>query len=386
MIAVSTGKIEASSGVKPKEADANEKTDNKKKNFITELEHFLGQASDTQVKSPNHTLKNRFSQRASYLRMQHNEKHRVGILFPRITGGRNTVHDLRVLEKLKKLNGWKSDGYEAQLRKNAKLSYLKKRSASNLLHSAKGSDRYTRLSKYMNDIAEGLHKNKKTGIQHKSEQVSETNVKKNSRAAKGKYRLMMYRKQNRPVNMEGKAVIQTSQEGRKSGAKDLTLVCTKYESNVPKLETGVRIQAHNYINKKGDDIFSEIVKQFTLIVNKGGGEARISLEPPSLGNMKLNIKLNNSEVNTHIVVDNMSLKDLIESRISMLQESLFSQGFTLGSFSVEVKAKNTSPQMTGDGKNAGAVVNNTEEGIESDPQVLRMIELPWISTIVNITV
>jgi hypothetical protein len=389
MITVLPGKIEAANGVtndvKPKGAGA-EKAD-KKKDFVTELEHFLRPVSIDQNASPQRVSQDRFSQRAFYIKSQRSQKHPAGSLSYRIPNSKNTIHNLGFPNRSKELHELRSSVLDAYLRRKAKISYLKKQSAFSPQKSAKGKEPYSKLSKYLYETPELRYKNRKIGRNSKGNLGLENGEGRNSRVSKEKNWVMLYKRPNKPSNAGEKSFIQTSKESRgKDSVKDLSLLYSKYENNVPKVETGVRVHAHNYINRKGDEVFSEIVKQFTLIVNRGGGEARVVLEPPELGSMRLDIKLNHSEVNTNIVVENTAVKDLIESRLSMLQNSLLGQGFTLGSFSVEVKEKNTSPQMTADRNNAGAGASKIEEGMETVPQIQPVAGLPWLSTIVNITV
>jgi len=169
--------------------------------------------------------------------------------------------------------------------------------------------------------------------------------------------------------------------------KENSFACERYESNLHRAETVQDLRAHSSAAKSSDEIFGEFVRQFTFVVKKGGGEAQVVLQPESLGKMKLNIKLNNAEVNTSMIVETNSLKDLIVSKLATLQESLLSQGFSLGSFNVEVKSGNESQDMAGQEKSSGKTVVK-ESGIgeaEAGPEV-RPPGLPWISTVVNITV
>lgn len=169
--------------------------------------------------------------------------------------------------------------------------------------------------------------------------------------------------------------------------KENSFACERYESNLHRAETVQDLRVHSSAAKSSDEIFGEFVRQFTFVVKKGGGEAQVVLQPESLGKMKLNIKLNNAEVNTSMIVETNALKDLIVSKLATLQEGLLSQGFSLGSFNVEVKAGNESHDMAGQEKSSGKTVVK-ESGIEEAEAGLevRSPGLPWISTVVNITV
>lgn len=124
-----------------------------------------------------------------------------------------------------------------------------------------------------------------------------------------------------------------------------------------------------------------------MVVKKGGGEAKVVLQPEALGQMKLNLKLNHNEVNTVMVVDNQAVKELIMSRLNILEQNLMEQGFSLGSFEVEVKDKNTETETAGKDVKKGPGINNIEdEGRDLEISGASIPGLPWISTVVNITV
>jgi hypothetical protein len=181
-------------------------------------------------------------------------------------------------------------------------------------------------------------------------------------------------------------------ESRESGRtktwqswREHSFACERYESSIHRAETAVEMRAHSPAGKTGDDIFGEIVRQFTFVVKRGGGEARLVLKPPSLGELRLNIKLNNAEVNTSMVVENMAMRDLIVSKLTTLQESLLNQGFSLGSFNVEVRERDAS-EDTGGQEKSGVVSLGTGPEEADEAEQTRSPGLPWISTIVNITV
>jgi flagellar hook-length control protein FliK len=140
-----------------------------------------------------------------------------------------------------------------------------------------------------------------------------------------------------------------------------------------------------------DGNFEEIVRQFTILVRKGGGEARMVLQPENLGSLKLKIQLDRGEIATSILVDNQAVKDLILSRLNILEEGLLKHGFDLGSFEVGVRGESgadeqaRSDRAAQDGKGSGlAAVQPGDDGMY--PDALQAQQLPWISTRVNITV
>jgi flagellar hook-length control protein FliK len=177
-----------------------------------------------------------------------------------------------------------------------------------------------------------------------------------------------------PLGIFSKA-FETEQHGN-----EISFASLRYEKNVPK----VLIKQDYQIAKTADEIFNEIVQKFTLTVRKGGGEAHIVLQPEVLGKLKLNLKLNQNEVNSVIIVENQSVKDLIISKLNILEQNLLQHGFSLGSFHVEVNDKSAGFQnMTG--RRIGNKENQFEPAVEIGEDTLTMASLPWISTMINVT-
>jgi flagellar hook-length control protein FliK len=172
---------------------------------------------------------------------------------------------------------------------------------------------------------------------------------------------------------------------RAGGERLLETALSKYEGSIKTVD--VKSYYQNIQNADGN--FDEIVRQFTLLMRKGGGEAKLLLQPEHLGSLKLRIQLDRGEVATSIVVDNQAVKDLILSRLNILEESLLEHGFGLGSFEVGVKGEN------GDGETASGTArgstgggNQGEAPLAEDELVADYVaaQLPWMSTRVNITV
>lgn len=169
-------------------------------------------------------------------------------------------------------------------------------------------------------------------------------------------------------------------QGKKTAAGDLSAACVKYDSNIPK----TAVKPDNQIHRNADEIFNDIVKRFSLVVKKGGGEARIVLQPEVLGQLKMKMSLNNNVVNTFMVVDNEAVKDLILGKLNILEQNLLQQGFNLGSFQVDVKDKNTELGTSGDEVNKRHRIDDLDEE-DSIPEIEKSPGVPWISTIVNLT-
>jgi flagellar hook-length control protein FliK len=147
------------------------------------------------------------------------------------------------------------------------------------------------------------------------------------------------------------------------------------------------LKPHYQNIKNADGNFKDIVRQFTLLLQKGGGEAKLVLQPEHLGSVKMKIQLRQSEVITSVLVDNQAVKDLILSRLTILEENLLRHGFNLGSFDVDVKGEEADSQLArkearGEGASSIGSSEPDVQPLESFPEAW----LPWISTVVNITV
>ncbi len=172
-------------------------------------------------------------------------------------------------------------------------------------------------------------------------------------------------------------------QGRKTAVGELSDAGVKYDNNVPR----TTIKLDYQINRNADEIFNDIVKRFSLVVKKGGGEARIVLQPEVLGQLKMKMSLNNHEVNTFMVVENETVKDLILGKLNILEQNLLQQGFSLGSFQVDVKDKNTELGTWGEKGKKGHRIDGLDDLDEEDgiPEIEKSPGVPWISTIVDLT-
>ena len=185
-------------------------------------------------------------------------------------------------------------------------------------------------------------------------------------------------------NQNGKQAIKNFDMNIKS---DMMMISKKYDFNIPEIAG----KMDNLIHRTADELFGEIVKHFTFVVNRGGGEAKLSLYPPELGKIKMSIKLHNGKVSTFFLVDNQAVKEIIDARLNLLQQNLIDQGFSLGSFDVGVK--DDSESLEGFKNFSKGINRKTNESIESVDGVSGEPEeaasyavIPWLSSYINITV
>jgi flagellar hook-length control protein FliK len=86
-----------------------------------------------------------------------------------------------------------------------------------------------------------------------------------------------------------------------------------------------------------DRFVPEVVKQTGIILKDGGaGEIRLVLKPENLGSVRIRLSLSESSLEGRIVVDNNSVKDLVESSLDNLKNALRQEGFQTASLEVSV--------------------------------------------------
>ncbi len=83
-------------------------------------------------------------------------------------------------------------------------------------------------------------------------------------------------------------------------------------------------------------VIDQIINRLSIRSNGSQSEVKIQLDPASLGKVRMNISTSADGVRTVIVAENQAVKQLIESNLSQLRDSMLSQGLKLDGFSVLV--------------------------------------------------
>jgi flagellar hook-length control protein FliK len=83
-------------------------------------------------------------------------------------------------------------------------------------------------------------------------------------------------------------------------------------------------------------VIDQIINRLSVRSNGSQSEVKIRLDPPSLGSVRMSITSSADGVRTLIVAENQAVKQLIESNLSQLRDSMLAQGLTLDGFSVLV--------------------------------------------------
>ncbi len=104
-------------------------------------------------------------------------------------------------------------------------------------------------------------------------------------------------------------------------------------------ETG-RVQTKSdggFLKQLQERLNPEIVKRAGIIVRDGGrGEIRLDIKPEHLGNVRIRVSLEDSNIVGKIFVENSSIRDIFEQNLQNLQRSFREHGFETASLEVAV--------------------------------------------------
>ena len=121
---------------------------------------------------------------------------------------------------------------------------------------------------------------------------------------------------------------------------------------------------------------SEVVKYSGIILKDGGaGELRLVLKPEELGNVRINLRLNNNHIEGRIIVENNTVKEIFESSLQSLSNGFKDEGYETASLEVFVKDRDgRGKQMKRDSETRGSASK-----FEKSIPILQDIELSdWI--------
>ncbi|MCP4006714.1 MAG: flagellar hook-length control protein FliK [bacterium] len=80
---------------------------------------------------------------------------------------------------------------------------------------------------------------------------------------------------------------------------------------------------------------SEIVRELRVLAHEGGGTARITLNPPQLGDLRVQVTIGENGVSVSLLADNMPVADLLVRHLAELRQSLESHGLRIDQFDVD---------------------------------------------------
>lgn len=108
-----------------------------------------------------------------------------------------------------------------------------------------------------------------------------------------------------------------------------------------------------HLNTGRPDVVSQLSNRFVELYHLGGNTARLRLQPEELGNLHLDIAVDNDSINAVVTVENGSVKDLIEADIDKLIDQLREAGLKIDKFTVNIASSSYDGNIAGgwsDGK------------------------------------
>lgn len=127
-------------------------------------------------------------------------------------------------------------------------------------------------------------------------------------------------------------------EGSKNVAEGLEkLPNTQSQQSISKASSiEVATKAEKAVNVKPQEVINQIVEKAKFTVTPEKSEMVLELKPESLGKISLKVATERGIVVASFVAENQQVKDIIESNMQLLKDSLEKQGLMVQSFSVSV--------------------------------------------------
>ena len=84
------------------------------------------------------------------------------------------------------------------------------------------------------------------------------------------------------------------------------------------------------------DILSQVIERAALGLKNGQTSIRINLKPEELGQLRMQVKIENNQVMIKILAETPLVKDIIETNVGQLRAELQNQGLQIEKFDVSV--------------------------------------------------
>lgn len=95
------------------------------------------------------------------------------------------------------------------------------------------------------------------------------------------------------------------------------------------------------------EVVQRFARQFALRQTEGETEARLLLSPPTLGSVKLTLRMEDGVLTGSAVAETAAARHLLQTHLPELQAALADQGLTLGRFDVSSDSGQESPRESG---------------------------------------
>lgn len=104
-----------------------------------------------------------------------------------------------------------------------------------------------------------------------------------------------------------------------------------------------------------------IIKEFQTVEGNKVTTTHIQLTPEHLGKMKMDLKIENRELQVHIQVEQLETKEWLESQLSLLTSNLTTQDISVGTIQIEVEPMQANPFSFEQGQQSSQEENPFEQ-------------------------
>ncbi|SEM35263.1 hook-length control protein FliK [Syntrophus gentianae] len=99
-------------------------------------------------------------------------------------------------------------------------------------------------------------------------------------------------------------------------------------------------------------LMSSIVEGGTQIISKGGGRVKMTLNPPNLGSVDMDIRVRNNKVDVLFIADTPEVQQSLQANTDLLKATLSQQGFKIDGYNVLLQGNMDSNSGHFSGENA----------------------------------
>ncbi|KNY28378.1 flagellar hook-length control protein FliK [Pseudobacteroides cellulosolvens] len=120
------------------------------------------------------------------------------------------------------------------------------------------------------------------------------------------------------------------------------------------------------------EILTQIIDKAKVVFNGDKSEMVLSMRPESLGKLSMKIVTENGIITAKFVAESQQVKEVLESNMQLLKDTLEKQGFSIQGFSVSVDS-NPSREFNGHRENGNEVkTNNSKVGVNGHNPIASM--------------
>jgi flagellar hook-length control protein FliK len=141
-------------------------------------------------------------------------------------------------------------------------------------------------------------------------------------------------------------------------------------------QIGTHQAAGTLARKLNGDLGSNIVRQAKIMLSESDkAEIRLIIRPPELGRVRINLQMENGHIAGRILVDNGSVREVMEQNLPALQRAFAEAGLDVGSFEVATGDSRQDPGTDGERNSSTGNGRRSREGAGAFSQSIESIEV-----------